>query len=61
MALVDANMVDEDRFFAQLATGLGMPFAENGIADAAEGLHSRFRPNWRCGTASVRPRWRMAR
>jgi general secretion pathway protein E/type IV pilus assembly protein PilB len=41
-ALVDANLVDEDRFFAQLATGLGMPFSENGIADAAEGLHSRF-------------------
>ncbi|MCE2694577.1 MAG: Flp pilus assembly complex ATPase component TadA, partial [Verrucomicrobiaceae bacterium] len=41
-ALVDANMVDEDRFFAQLATGLGMPFSENGIADAAEGLHTRF-------------------
>jgi len=41
-ALVDANMVDEDRFFAQLATGLGMPYAENGLDDAAEGLHARF-------------------
>ncbi|MBE2286840.1 MAG: type II/IV secretion system protein [Prosthecobacter sp.] len=41
-AVVDSSMVDEDRFFAQLATGLGMPYAENGISDAAEGLHSRF-------------------
>lgn len=41
-AVVDANMVDEDRFFAQLATGLGMPFSENGVGEAAEGLHNRF-------------------
>ncbi len=41
-ALVDSSMVDEDRFFAQLATGLGLPYAEHGVSDAAEGLHSRF-------------------
>lgn len=41
-ALVDSSMVDEDRFFSQLAAGLGLPFAEDGISDAAEGLHSRF-------------------
>jgi hypothetical protein len=41
-ALVDANMVDEDRFFEKLATGLGIPFDENGAADAPEGIHNRF-------------------
>ena len=41
-AVVDANMVDEDRFFAELARGLGMPFSENDTDEAAEGLHSRF-------------------
>ncbi len=41
-AVVDSSMVDEDRFFAQLATGLGLPFTENSIADTPEGLHNRF-------------------
>ena len=41
-ALVDANMVDEDRFFEKLATGLGIPFDQNGAADAPEGIHNRF-------------------
>ena len=41
-AVVDSTMVDEDRFFAQLATGLGMPYAEEGIGEAAEGLRSNF-------------------
>ena len=41
-AVVDSTMVDEDRFFAQLATGLGMPYAEEGIGEAAEGLRNNF-------------------
>jgi general secretion pathway protein E len=41
-ALVDANMVDEDQFFEKLATGLGIPFDQNGAADAPEGIHNRF-------------------
>lgn len=41
-ALVDSGMVDEDRFFSQLASGLGLPFSEEGVADAAQGLHTRF-------------------
>jgi general secretion pathway protein E len=40
-ALLDANVVDEEGFFAQLATSLQMPYArEDG--DAQEGLHHRF-------------------
>ncbi|WP_395748784.1 GspE/PulE family protein [Prosthecobacter sp.] len=41
-AVVDSTMVDEDRFFAQLATGLGMPYAEEGAGDAADGLRTNF-------------------
>jgi general secretion pathway protein E len=41
-AVVDSTMVDEDRFFSQLATGLGMPYAEEGIGEAAEGLRNHF-------------------
>ena len=41
-ALVDANMVDEDRFFEKLANGLGIPFDQNGATDAPEGIHNRF-------------------
>lgn len=41
-AVVDSTMVDEDRFFAQLATGLGMPYAEEGAGEAAEGLRNNF-------------------
>ncbi len=41
-AVVDSTMVDEDRFFAELATGLGMPYAEEGIGEAAEGLRNNF-------------------
>ncbi|WP_395744595.1 GspE/PulE family protein [Prosthecobacter sp.] len=41
-AVVDSSMVDEDRFFAQLATGLGMPYAEEGAGDGAEGLRTNF-------------------
>jgi general secretion pathway protein E/type IV pilus assembly protein PilB len=41
-ALVDANMVDEDRFFEKLATGLGIPYDHNGATDAPEGIHNRF-------------------
>lgn len=41
-AVVDSSMVDEDRFFAQLATGLGMPYAEEGVGEAAEGLRNNF-------------------
>jgi general secretion pathway protein E len=42
MPLVDANMVDEDRFFSQLATGLGIPLSKTDAADAPEGIHNRF-------------------
>jgi general secretion pathway protein E len=41
-ALVDSSMVDEDRFFAQLATGLGMPYSEEGAGEGAEGLRNNF-------------------
>jgi len=41
-ALVDSSMVDEDRFFAQLATGLGMPYSEEGVGEGAEGLRTNF-------------------
>ncbi|MDI1314941.1 GspE/PulE family protein [Prosthecobacter sp.] len=41
-AVVDSTMVDEDRFFAELATGLGMPYAEEGAGEAAEGLRNNF-------------------
>lgn len=41
-AVVDSTMVDEDRFFAQLATSLGMPYAEEGAGEAAEGLRNNF-------------------
>lgn len=41
-AVVDSTMVDEDRFFAQLATSLDMPYAEEGAGEAAEGLRNNF-------------------
>ncbi|WP_395738661.1 GspE/PulE family protein [Prosthecobacter sp.] len=41
-AVVDSTMVDEDRFFSQLATGLGMPYAEEGLGEGAEGLRTNF-------------------
>ena len=41
-ALLDAEVVDEERFFETLAGRLSLPYANNGGAENAEGLHNRF-------------------
>jgi general secretion pathway protein E len=41
-ALLDANLVDEERFFAELAAGLLLPYADEGAAEPPENLHNRF-------------------
>ena len=41
-ALLDANVVDEEAFFARLAEGLHLPLARDEGAEALEGLHTRF-------------------
>ncbi len=40
-AVLDANLVDEERFFAELADALRLPFASED-QDPQEGLHNRF-------------------
>lgn len=41
-ALLDANVVDEEAFFAKLAGSLSLPYASEENAEPQEGLHNRF-------------------
>ncbi len=41
-AVLDANLVDEEKFFESLSSRVRIPFAANGADEAAEGLHNRF-------------------
>jgi general secretion pathway protein E/type IV pilus assembly protein PilB len=43
-AVLDAGVVDEERFFEVLAEGLGLPFYAEGEMEGQEGLHHRFPP-----------------
>ena len=40
-AVLDANVVDEETFFSQLADALRMPYAKDD-SEPQEGLHNRF-------------------
>ena len=41
-ALLDANLVDEDRFFPELSKHLNLPFMPDSEIEGAESLHGRF-------------------
>ena len=43
-AILDSNVVDEERFFASLAHRVGLPFHDAAEIEAQEGLHTRFPP-----------------
>ena len=43
-AILDSNVVDEERFFASLAHRVGLPFHDEAEIEVQEGLHTRFPP-----------------
>ena len=43
-AVLEANVVDEEQFFAHLAQTLGLPFHHEAQIEPQEGIHNRFPP-----------------